>query len=114
MEFNMNKKPINLKQITDLFGLSSEIYSETAKFLKKQEQLNKIEFQKKYRLWESVFKNVYGKEIDNNLFRKHSYFASILKVLIIVKTDNLEEKNLFEKYNLPELDFFFCPDLEKE
>jgi len=105
---------INSKRFSELFGLSSEIYSETAKFLKKQEQLEKLEFKKKYRLWESVFKNVYGKEINNDLFHKHSYFASILKVLIIVKIDSLEEKNLFEKYNLPELDFFFCPDLERE
>jgi len=105
---------INSKQITELFGLGSEIYSETAKFLKKQEQVKKIEFQKIYRLWESVFKNIYGKEIDDTLFLKHSYFASILKVLVMVKTDNLEEKNLIEKYNLPELEFFFCPDLERE
>jgi len=105
---------INSKQITELFGLGSEIYSKTAKFLKKQEQLKKIEFQKKYRLWESVFKNVYGKEIDSELFLKHSYFASILKILIIVKADNLEEENLIENYNLPELEFFFCPDLERD
>ena len=105
---------INSKQITELFGLGSKIYSETAKFLKKQEQLKKKEFQKKYRLWESVFKNIYGKEIDSELFLKHSYFASILKILIIVKADNLEEKNLIGYYNLPELEFFFCPDLERD
>lgn len=105
---------INSKQITELFGLGSEIYRETAKFLKKQEQLKEKEFQKKYRLWESVFKNIYGKEIDSELFLKHSYFASILKILIIVKADNLEEKNLIGYYNLPELEFFFCPDLERD
>jgi len=105
---------INSKQITELFGLGSEIYRETAKFLKKQEQLKEKEFQKKYRLWKSVFKNIYGKEIDSKLFLKHSYFASILKILIIVKADNLEEKNLIGYYNLPELEFFFCPDLERD
>ncbi|MCK4381765.1 MAG: N-6 DNA methylase, partial [Candidatus Lokiarchaeota archaeon] len=105
---------INSKQITELFGLGSKIYSKTAKFLKKQEQLKEKEFQKKYRLWKSVFKNIYGKEIDSELFLKHSYFASILKILIIVKADNLEEKNLIGYYNLPELEFFFCPDLERD
>lgn len=109
-----NKKIIKSKQITELFGLSSEIYSETAKFLKKQAQLKKIEFQKKYRLWKSVFNNIYGKEIDNTLFLKHSYFASILKVLIIVKADNLEEKNLIEKCNLHELEYFFCLEMERD
>jgi len=109
-----NKKIINSKQISELFGLSSEIYIETAKFLKSQEQLRKIEFQKKYRLWESCFKNIYGKEIDSSLFLKHSYFASILKILLIVKVGNLEEKNLSKKYTLPELEYFFCPDLERD
>jgi len=105
---------INSKHITELFGLGSEIYRETAKFLKKQEQLKEKEFQKKYHLWKSVFKNIYGKEIDSKLFLKQSYFASILKILIIVKADNLEEKNLIGYYNLPELEFFFCPDLERD
>jgi hypothetical protein len=105
---------INSKQITELFGLSSEIYSETAKFLKEQEQLKKIEFQKKYHLWESVFKNIYGKDITKALFLKHSYFAIILKILVLVKADNLEEKNLIKEYNLPELEYFFCPDLERD
>ena len=108
-----DKKIIGSKEISDLFGLSSKIYSEITKFLKKQEQLKKIEFQKKFHRWESIFKNIYGKEINTSLFLKHSYFASILKTLITVKARDLEEINLFEKYNLPEFEYFFCPDLEK-
>ena len=59
-----NEKIIGSKKISDLFGLGSKFYSEATKFLKRQEQLNKIEFQNKYRRWESVFKNIYGKEIE--------------------------------------------------
>lgn len=109
-----NKKIIDSKQISELFGLGSKIYNEAAKFLKQQGNLKKIEFKKKYHLWESVFKNIYGKEINDSLFLKHSYFASILKTLMIVKARDLKDKTFFEKVNLPELDFFFCPDLERD
>jgi len=109
-----NKKIIDSKQISKLFGLGSEIYSEIAKFLSKQKDLKKTEFQKKYRQWESIFKNIYGKEINNKLFLKHSYFASILKILIKVKTGKLEEKTFIEKKSLPELEFFFCLDLDTD
>jgi hypothetical protein len=97
-----------------MFGLGSEIYNDIAKFLIKQKDLEKTEFQKKYRHWESIFKNIYGKEINDSLFLKHSYFASVLKTLIIVKASDLNEKNLVEKGGLPELEFFFCPSLERD
>ncbi|MFX1448904.1 MAG: N-6 DNA methylase, partial [Promethearchaeota archaeon] len=107
-----NKKIIDSKKISKFFGLKSEIYNETAKFLIKQKNLKKIEFEKKYQLWESVFENIYGKEINDSLFLKHSYFASILKILMKVKAEKLEEKDFIELYYLPELKYFFCPDLE--
>jgi hypothetical protein len=108
-----NKKIIGSKEISESFGLSSEIFSKALMFLKQQENLKKVEFQKKFRLWKSVFKNIYGKEINESLFLKHSYFALILKNLITVKASNLKERNFIEKVNLHELDFFFCPDLER-
>jgi len=109
-----NKKIIDSKQISELFGLGSKIYNEAAKFLKQEGNLKKIEFEKKYHLWESVFKNIYGKEIDDSLFLKHSYFASILKTLMIVKARDLKDKTIIERDNLPELDYFFCPDLNRD
>ncbi len=105
---------IDSKQISKLFGLGSEIYSKAAKFLTQQGSSKNIEFKKKYYLWESVFKNIYGKEINDALFLKHSYFASILKTLILVKASSLKEVSLIEKVDLPELAFFFCPDLERD
>jgi len=109
-----NKKIIDSKQISELFGLGSKIYNEAAKFLKQEGNLKKIEFEKKHHLWESVFKNIYGKEIDDSLFLKHSYFASILKTLMIVKARDLKDKTIIERDNLPELDYFFCPDLKRD
>jgi len=107
-----NKKIIDSKQISEFFGLNSEIYDETAKFLLIQKNLKKTEVKKKYHLWESVFENIYGKEINDSLFLKHSYYALILTILMKIKTNKLEEKNFGEHYYLPELKFFFCPDLE--
>ena len=107
-----NKKIIDSKQISEFFGLNSEIYDETAKFLLIQKNLKKTEVKKKYHLWESVFENIYGKEINYSLFLKHSYYALILTILMKIKTNKLEEKNFGEHYYLPELKFFFCPDLE--
>ena len=109
-----NEKIIGSREISNLFGLGSEIYSETTKFLKKQEQIRKAEFQKKFRLWESIFKNIYGKEIDNSLFLKHSYYALVLKILIMLEARILKIKTFNGKDSLPELEFFFCPDLKEE
>ena len=104
-----NKKVIDSKEISELFGLGSEIYRKTSMFLEQQRSLKKLEFQKKNRLWKSVFKNIYGNEISDSLFLKHSYFASILKILLTIKASNLKKK-----INLLELEYFFCPELKKD
>jgi hypothetical protein len=109
-----NKKIIDSIEISKLFGLGSEIYIKASIFLKNQKNLKKAEFQKKKSRWKSVFKNIYGKDINDSLFLKHSYFASILKNLITLKTRNLNDVNIKENANLRELEFFFCPDLERD
>ena len=103
-----NKKIIDPKQIAKWFGLGSKIYSQTAEYLKQQENLMLNEFQKKFQLWKSVFSNIYGKEINTSLFLKHSYFASILKALIILKVSS------HAIWDFPELEYFFCPSLKEE
>ncbi|MHA2289310.1 MAG: N-6 DNA methylase [Promethearchaeota archaeon] len=105
---------IDSKKISRLFGLGSEIYNKAANFLKLQGNSKTIEFKKKYHLWESIFKNIYGKEINDTLFLKHSYYASILKALLQAKARALRETHLADNIEFPELEFFFCPDLESE
>ena len=45
----MNKK-ISSKEFAEFFGLETNFYAETSKFLKKQAELNKSSFEKKFRL----------------------------------------------------------------
>ena len=78
-----NEKVIDAIKISELFGIGSDIYNEITNFLEKQAKLEEIEFQKKYRLWKLIFKRIYGNDIDLSLFLKHSYFALILKFLVV-------------------------------
>ncbi len=108
-----NKKVISSKQFVEFFGLGTNFYKETSNFLKRQAELNKSGFQKKFRLWESVFKKIYGKEIEQSLFLKHSYYVSILKILILLNANTSENKTIYDHYNLNELKLFFCPKLDE-
>ena len=108
-----NKKVISSKQFAEFFGLGTNFYEESSKFLKKQAELNKSDFQKKFHLWESAFKKIYGKEIEQSLFLKHSYYISILKILILLNANTLVNKTIYDHFNLNELKFFFCPKLDE-
>ena len=111
------EKVIDSKKISELFGIGSDIYNEITNFLEKQAKLDELEFQKKYQLWKSIFKHIYGKDIDHSLFLKHSYFALILKLLVVRKLNAQGKeslKNFYQDHNLSELKYFFCPDLKKD
>ncbi len=108
-----NKKVINSKQFAEFFGLGTNFYKETSKFLKKQAELNKSGFQEKFRLWKSVFTKIYGKEIEQSLFLKHSYYISILKIIILLSVNSSVNDAIYDHFNLNELKFFFCPKLEE-
>ncbi len=112
-----NEKVIDSKKISELFGIGSDSYNEITNFLEKQAKLDELEFQKKYRLWKSIFKRIYGNNIDHSLFLKHSYFALILKLLVVRKLNAQGKESLkkfYQDHNLSELEYFFCPDLKKD
>ena len=109
-----NKKIINANKLAEFFGLETEFYKKSSKFLKTQAELNKSDFNKKFRLWESSLKKIYGREIEQSLFLKHSYYASILNELIFLKTNFSVDKTLYNHFDLNELNFYFCPKFDKE
>jgi len=109
----VENKKISSKEFAEFFGLGTNFYKKTSKFLKKQAELNKSSFQKKFRLWESAFKKIYGKEIEQSLFLKHSYYVSILKLLILLNADISVNKTIYDHFNLNELKFFFTPKLDE-
>ena len=108
-----NKKVINSKQFAEFFGLGTNFYKETSKFLKKQAELNKSGFQENFCLWETAFKKIYGKEIDQSLFLQHSYYVSILKIIISLNVNTSVNNAIYDHFNLNELKLFFCPKLEE-
>ena len=108
-----NKKVINSKQFAEFFGLGTNFYKETSKFLKKQAELNKSGFQENFCLWEAAFKKIYGKEIDQSLFLQHSYYVSILKIIISLNVNTSVNNAIYDHFNLNELKLFFCPKLEE-
>ncbi len=109
----VENKKISSKEFAEFFGLGTNFYEETSEFLKKQAELNKSSFQKKFRLWESAFKKIYGKEIEQSLFLKHSYYVSILKLVILLNADSSVNKTIYDHFDLNELKFFFCPKLDE-
>jgi hypothetical protein len=113
---NEKVKLIDSEKISELFGIGSDIYNEITNFLEKQAKLDELEFQKKYRFWKSIFKRIYGSDIDHSLFLKHSYFALILKLLVVRKLNAQGRENFnkfYQDHNLSELENFFCPNLKK-
>ncbi len=93
-----DKKIINSKDILTAFGLNSSIFKDSLNFLEKEAEINEEKFQKKLKVWESLFRSFYGEETDSKLFIKHSYFALILKVLILSKLCIIQNKNTEEIY----------------
>ena len=108
-----NKKIINSTQFAEFFGLGTNFYKETSKFLKKQAELNKNGFQEKFCLWEAAFKKIYGKEIEQSLFLQHSYYVSILKTILLLNVNTSVNNAIYDHFNLNELELFFCPKLEE-
>ncbi|MHA1458740.1 MAG: N-6 DNA methylase [Promethearchaeota archaeon] len=109
----VENKKISSNQFAEFFGMGTNFYKETSKFLKKQAELDKSGFQKKFRLWRSKFNQIYGKEIGQSLFLKHSYYISILKVLILLNADTSVNKTIYDQFDLNELKFFFCPKMDE-
>ncbi|MFX1377019.1 MAG: class I SAM-dependent DNA methyltransferase [Promethearchaeota archaeon] len=118
------KNVINSKVITDLFGIHSEIYNEFMKFLK-EKSISEKEYEKNFKHWKKQFSNIYGKDSSSALFLRHSYFAQILKILVmsklaivknlnfkeIINNDIEREIDKFEIFNFP---YFFWTPIKEE
>ena len=59
-----DKKIINSKDILNAFGLNSSIFKDSLNFLEKEAEIKEEKFQKKLRVWESLFRSFYGEETD--------------------------------------------------
>jgi len=118
------KKLINSESITDIFGLNSNIYHEFMSNLKDKASKYKS-YEINLRKWTKVFTTIYGKEISSELFLKHTYFAVILRIIVVskvglIRKQSFEEiydslfKNELKNFKIFEFDFLFWIDIKKE
>jgi len=118
------RKSINSETITEIFGLSSEIYQEFMSFLK-EKTFNNKSYEINLRKWEMFFSTIYGNELSTELFLNHTYFALILKILVVYKMGLIKNQSFEEMYetlidnelkNLKifDYDFFFWIAIKKE
>ncbi|MFW9876539.1 MAG: N-6 DNA methylase [Candidatus Thorarchaeota archaeon] len=103
--------------------MNSEIYNEFMIYLKKS-SISENNYEINYKKWEKQFNNIYGTNISSELFLKHTYFAYILKILILIKIGfiknlsfeeifNYNFENIIEKYKIFEFEYFFWVPMEK-
>lgn len=80
----------NAHVIITQFGLKSAIFKDSMKILIGNAKKSAQSFKKHYESWYSHFKNIYGANITQDLFLKHTYYSIVLKTLLLSK---LREKN---------------------
>ena len=92
------KKVIEFDDVTRLFGVRSRIFHAGMKYLEKKSISRKEKFDKKLQKWQEIFLPIYGKDLDPHLFIRHTYFALVLKVLIIQKLALVHNLDLEDAY----------------
>jgi len=110
------KQIIDSKNITRIFGLRTNIFKLTMAYLEKQATgAQKKKYEEKFNTWKEVYHEIYGGNLDSELFLKHTYFALILKLLVIIKLSliqNLDLEEAFEDTILNNLEAFHVFEFE--
>ncbi|MFX1394647.1 MAG: N-6 DNA methylase, partial [Promethearchaeota archaeon] len=117
---DLDKKLIGSEDIAEFFGLRTNFFYESINHLEKKALSKKKDFDNKYQLWKETFNNIIGESdsLTPDLFLKHTYFALLLKSLIIVKLSFIQnidfeecyddyKNNNLEAFNLFEFDYFY-------
>ena len=116
-----NKKIINSKDISIIFGLNSNIFKDFNQFIFQQKNEQPSLFHKKFNAWKAQFYNIYGKDIEEELFIKHTYYISLLRTILTCKfiqnmdlNDNNKSKLNINDIFYPEEKLFFCPKVSDQ
>ncbi len=123
----MDKRIITSADIARAFGLKSKIFNESVLFLKKKASFNQKDlFNENFKEWKENYNEIYGESsISTDLFIRHTYFALLLKSLIIIKLAKVKNLNLeralrylksnnLEIVHLVEFEKFYWIDISKE
>jgi len=90
---------VDSKSITHLFGLRTNIYKLTMDYLEKQASgTQKKVYEEKFDNWKEIYQKIYGGSLESELFLKHTYFALILKLLVIIKLSIIQNLDLEETF----------------
>lgn len=104
-----DEKTLNPNKIVELFGPNSIFYK------KINENINKVKnkkikiFEKKLKLWKTIFYDIYNTDTNEKLFLKHCYYSNILYILLIIqrsKNKRINVKEAFENYISRNFDSF--------
>ncbi len=123
-----SKKIIDSEYIKRFFGLRSQFFTRVMKYLEKKAISRKKNYDNRFKQWFTIFKNIYGEtnSLNSELFLKHTYFALILKSLLIIKlsiNQNIDIDDAYADYisnnletlHLPEFNrVFYWVDLDKK
>jgi len=118
------KRDLDHKDITKLFGPRSQIYGDCIQFLKKKAVSRNDAYDQKFAEWKVVFRDIYG-TLEEELFLNHTYFALILKAIVVTKLSVMANLDLDDAYldyrdsNLAvfhffEFETFYWVDLSKK
>ncbi|HEY0088852.1 MAG TPA: DNA methyltransferase, partial [Candidatus Lokiarchaeia archaeon] len=122
----VNKKLLTSQDIEEFFGLKSDFFSQSIIYLEKKSKVKEETYEQKYQYWKQVFRNIYYDSISEDLFLKHTYFALLLKSLVIINLSiiqNLDFEDTYEDYITNDLEalnifefgtFFYWTDFSKK
>ncbi len=91
------KKFLDSHFISEIFGVNSKIYLKSLEYLKEQAEKLKA-YEINFREWKNFYTNIYGYEINSDLFFKHTYFILLLELLIYFKLSNHKNFNITGDY----------------
>ena len=105
------RRIITREDISKIFGLRSNIYTESIKYLESKSHTKKEKFQEKFIKWKEIFYDLHGESeaLNKELYLKYCYFALILKLFIIIKLSiiqNLDYEDAYRDYKSNNLDIF--------
>jgi len=93
-----NKHILDYEDITRIFGLRSSLFRLAMQYIEKKSVSKEEKFKKKFLKWQSAFKDIYGDAADKNLFIRHTYFASILKIIVVIKLSLIQNYDMEDAY----------------
>ena len=84
-----HKKTHRDNQIETLFGLNSKNYTHLIEILAHNAIEGNSAYNEAFHAWKSMFRSIYGKNLDKTLYLKHTYYFLILKFLLRIKLNRI-------------------------